>query len=1156
MPSWTQDQAEAIEATNHDTLVSASAGSGKSTVLIAHVMRLLREGGDITRLLIITFTRAAAAELREKMERELSKEAGSNAHLRKQLRALKRAQICTLHVFCSHVLRTYFQVCGIDPNARVGEDAQLIPLRQRAMAEALEEMYASEDPDAVSLQEKYGDAEIESMVDTLNAFLGNLADPEEWIAEHVPDENGVDLHPYNLVMRKEALLQLEGALAYIEQCEKVIQLEPVLAPYQEYVEKDYDKIEKGMAAVRNKQIPDLKLDTLRVRTKEPIDPVIKKKYTELRDEAKEVIKDAVKYLAYNEEESVQMIRQTLPSIRTLIRTVQSFQEKYSRYKAEKNLFDFNDLEHKCIQTLQDEGVRRQISDDYDAIFVDEYQDVSGIQEQIVRTVHSEKNTLFMVGDVKQSIYRFRQADPSLFLGKYEAFSKEADGSERKINLSQNFRSRKNILDAVNCVFSKAMRKTKQIEGEISATELDYDEDAYLKTFRSSNGDPAVQVHIIEEPKKEKQDEPREEENTELEQLKGIQLQAQQAARTIGSLICTEITEGGVTRKLTYKDIVILMRSARGKSEKVAEVLKNEGIGCYSDATGGFYEQAEVEDMVNILRVLDNPYQDIPLMSTLRCPCIGFSSERLAAIKAMGEGEKFFYKIFFSLREKEKDIAEACEKIENWRFLSGIMTVDELLRYLIRETGIYAMAGALKNGTLRQANLRLLCERAQADGARFSLRDFLSTSDIARHGEDKTTAKELSENDDVVRIMTIHKSKGLEFPVVIVMGLSDDFPKGDQPKILTDKHLGLAVEWVDTEKMIKKNTLAWKAVDKRKERENRAEEARLLYVAMTRAKDRLILMAGHKDLVAAQRRWQLPPGDYASACAKNMMEWIGQAIEPGLARGVDNLYTAENGSEWDIRFHMNTDYKQLPEDDGKFVLPVLCNDFNEEFGQRMHRTQKPHQPQKTSVTQMTHHLTPDPESPETAETKRHPVQTSPALPDRPAFMQEKKGLSAAERGTACHKVLGMMILENVKNIQDVDPRDRVLCVEKELDRMKGEGILTDEEYKVVKAEDIAGFLLSDLGQRMLRSPHIQREWGFYMMPEVTIIQGVIDLCFIEDGQWVLCDYKTDRCEGEELVKRYSGQLIWYAKALEEITGTPVKEIWIYGLHKGVSMPVKA
>lgn len=1142
MPQWTKDQQQAIDARNPELLVSAAAGSGKTAVLIEHVLKMLREGGEVTRLLIITFTRAAAAELRERLASALDKESVGNRHLREQLLDLRRAEISTLHVFCHNVIRMHFQAADVDPTARVGENTQLEPLLQRALDEAMENICAAEDDDALALTSQYKDEEIVDMAQQLYTFLRAQEKPWKWLENHLETDDSHALQPFLLLLRKECLMRLEGAQQLCDQCEKLLELPG--APQHVAVTVDADQMLIN-ELVRQARSGELIGQTIKfpTRARAPkdadYDPQLLDHYSSLRDRMKELVTEAVGMLPANMDEARGEILFTYPALRALSRMVRDMDARYAQYKEDKNLLDYGDLEHFALQALDDPRVREQVAARYDAIFVDEYQDVSAIQEAIVRAIHTRDNRLFMVGDVKQSIYRFRLADPTLFLSKYEQFEGGEQAVSRRILLSQNFRSRKNILDAVNCVFERAMRR--------GVTEIEYDEAAQLHAGLETQGDPAVQLHIISDEVEAIED------DEDDVSRKGWMYEAQLAARLIKEQLGKPIRDKEGERPLKYRDCVILLRNASGRAPHIAKILAQEGVPAYSDADGQYFDLPEVRDMMNVLRVLDNPLQDVALLSALRCPCFGFTSARLAKIRLKDETrQKPFHEVFFSLRDSEKDIQEACEKLDFWRFLSKHLTSHALIWRLLRETGLYALAGAQKDGAARQANLRLLCERAQAEGARDCLHDFLCVSDIAQHTGDATSARELGENDDVVRIMTLHKSKGLEFALVIMMELGRNFRMPTESEMIRlDAQTGIALKRCDDIARVTGHTAAGRALCCKKERELRSEEARLLYVGMTRARERLILLASPKSLEKCRATWNLPTGDYAAGCAKSMLDWIGQAVSEGLNLGHDTLFTARNGSNWDLRYHAPSEFRQYLPEETHFVQPDPSGDIDARIIRWMNRVPAPQHAQKTSVTALLRGAVLLPGEEETPETKRRALHLDTLPPELPAFMTEVK-LSAADRGTAAHKALGALDLDKIRAAQG---RNRITEVKNQLLTMQSGGVLTAEETSVVDVRDILAFLNDDLGQRMLASARVQREWGFCLMHEGILVQGVLDLCFLQDGKWVLVDYKTDRCPAENLLSMYREQILWYKKALEEITEIPVAEIWLYSLWNGRAVAVE-
>lgn len=1127
MPQWTEAQQAAIDARSSETLVSAAAGSGKTAVLIEHVLKLLREGGRVDRLLIITFTRAAAAELRERLTAALDREAASDRHLRRQMLAMRHAQICTLHVFCHHILRQHFQAADVDPLAKIGENTQLDPLLTRAVDESMEEVCASESPDDVALVTQYGDAQIVDMARELYGFLRAQADPAGWIEEKMADPAGKGLDPYLLLLRKEALMRLEGAGQLCDQALRIAErpggpdyLAASLETDKALIDAMYQEIRGGMNVWEAR---------FAARARAPkggaYDAAMTERCVNLREAMKELVKEAQSMLPGDIEEARSEVAYTLPALRALIGMVRAIDQKYALYKEQRNLLDYGDLEHMALKALEDERVRQSVANAYDAIFVDEYQDVSAIQEAIVRRVHNEKNRLFMVGDVKQSIYRFRLADPTLFLAKYESFAGDERADSRRILLSSNFRSRGNILSATNCVFERAMRR--------GATEIEYDEAAHLRAGVPTEGDPPVELHIITgdaEPDAEGDGESR----------KGWMYEAQLAARRIKSLVGTPVRDKQGERALRFRDCVILLRSASGRAPQIAKILASEGVPAYSDADAQYFDLPEVRDVMNILRVIDNPYQDIPLLSALRCPCFGFSSERLARIRLTDETrQKAFWQVFYPLRDTDEDVRSFCEKMDAWRFLARHLHTDTLILHILRDSGLYMRAGGQRDGAMRQANLRLLAERAQGEAVRFNLHTFLVTSDIARRTGDAATAREMSENDDVVRIMTLHKSKGLEFPVVILMELARHFRMpGDGELLRCDAAQGVALKRCDAEQRVTGHTAAGRALEYKRRREIRAEEARLLYVGMTRARERLILLASPRNPDNDRLAWALPAGDYAAGQADCMLDWIGQAVNEGLESGENTLFTARNGSQWEIDWHNGADFRQQLPAEAPFAIPDGTGGAPEDF----FYTPRARLPKllKTSVTALLKKGIPGEDEEETIESKRRELNIENLPQPLPDFMMEKE-TRGADRGTAMHKALCALRMD----------RD----IAEQLDLLAERGGLTDEERSLIRVSDIRAFFDSALGRRVRAAEAVKREWGFTMAEGDLLVQGVLDLCFLENGRWVLVDYKTDRCPADELPGIYGDQLRWYARALREITLQPVAELWLYSLRERRAVAVE-
>ena len=1131
---WTAGQQAAIDARNDSVLVSAAAGSGKTAVLVERVLSLLREGGRVDRMLIVTFTRAAAGEMRERIGRRLDEEGAKDAHLRRQSMRLNRAAICTLHVFCHRVLREHFQAVGIDPLCRIGEPEKLDALYKRAQDEVLESAYAQPTEDERALFDQFEDQQVVALLNQLYTFLLAQASPWAW-AEAQCEEGRAALSAWLPLLNEISMQKLSGAAELMPEMEALARRPDGPDRYIPMQEHDAALNVQLMEQAQAGMLTGGKTAFERLSTKKPgpaENPDIAEEYKELREEWKARVNEAREALPVSAERAEQDLRHALPVLRALCGLAKRTHERFFELKQRKNLLDYSDLEHLTLKALNNPDVRCAVAGSFDALFIDEYQDVSGIQEAILRALHEGfPNLLFMVGDVKQSIYRFRLADPTLFLEKYRAYSLEETAKERKILLQQNFRSDENVLLAVNEVFAHAMREKE--------TEIAYDEAAMLRPGGGQPFGAPVEIHLMVAQAEEAEEEA--EASGELSQ--GYRYEAAFVAKKIKELMrFATVREGSGSRPLRYRDIALLMRYASGRAPYIARALQTAGIPVYSDADAQFFDLPEVADMLNLLRVIDNPLQDIPLLATLRCPCFQFTEEELARIRLIERTPGTpFHIAFQTAMGQESPLGQkakaAWERLSDWRFKARHLPVDALIWRILDESGLYMRAGCQEEGELRQANLRLLVERAQGDNGREGLGVFLKDMGRLRASDDGAAAKTLGENEDVVRILTLHKSKGLEFPVVFLMEMARPFRKGDGGLLRLHGKYGMGLQYVDVEQRVTRETCAQKALSYIQEKEARAEEARLLYVGMTRARERLILVGSPRRLDSALKRWARPATAYAAGSAGCMLDWVMQSLG-GFREGQRE---GKNGSVW--RMALQPAEEAAAPVAGKTVLPELSDEGTKDplTLERMTRRVEARPPLKTSVTAMAKRLRDDRDDWESPADKRRLPEEAPL----PRFLQDDNRLTAAQRGTVTHRVLGLL--------------DEALLragrLDEALAQLRGRGLLTEEENRVLRRDWLAGFFASDLGKRALAAGTMRREWSFNMTgPYGSMIQGVIDLCFLEDGQWVLADYKTDDADGEELLRRYAPQLQWYAKALAEITGIPVRAAYLFSLRRGESYPV--
>ncbi len=1130
--NWTPEQLDAIQTDQPELLISAAAGSGKTAVLVARVLRMLRGGGEITRMLIVTFTRAAASEMRERISDALEKEI-SDPHLYRQQQRLARAHISTLHTFCQEVIRRHFELLGVDPLVRVGDEALLERLLNRAVEEAMEAAYETPTEEQEVLFDTAAPDTIAEMAERLRKFLLAMPDPWEWAEKATDPQEGSleDLPAFRLLMEMTER-RLKEAERTLDQCEDLLSDPRTPARFEKAVDADRALLQEYKAAADQGLLRggDVKFAAIPRGKKTDVDDEDgKQAYLDLRDRFKAQMKAAVGPLPGDDRQALEDDRAARRLARGLVQLTRDIQDRFLQLKNEKNVLDYSDLEHFCLRLLREERVASELSASFDALFIDEYQDISPIQEEIIQALHRD-NQLFLVGDVKQSIYRFRQADPGLFMDKYARYPLTPGQRERKILLQQNFRSAKNVLASVNQVFSHAMRE--------ETLEIEYDEAAALKPGPDAPDGPETEVHLLISADEETGEEQRVKDSAAWE--------ARFIVERIQALMKERASGEPLKPRYRYRDIVILLRSVAGRASVYAAALQQAGIPVYSDADAQYYELQEIQDVMNLLRVIDNPYQDLPLLAVCRIPCFGFTEHELAAIRIRDTSPKTpYHKVFFAHAAEDgsalgRKAADLLKRIGRWRFLCGHMPLEDFIRLLMDESGIYYLAGAAEDGQSRQANLRLLCEKAAESGTLF---DFLARTDLRAAADDSRTAKSLSDQEDVVRILTMHKSKGLEFPVVFLAGLARQFRSVSTEQPMLDKDLGIAMSMIDPEERILRHTITQYAMEACLDRKMKAEEARILYVAMTRAKERLLLYGAPAFFHTALEKWQGMADPQAALEAGCMLDWIIPALNLPQPEP-DQSFTAGNGSRWRVTLE-SVERLQAEEEEKARVRPQPETGYVSPGLEALLSARMPEgEPLKVSVSALSHHPVTEEDQTETPETKRNVSRET--MERHPRFMQEHE-LTPAERGSAVHKALGLLPYAPLREAGALTEAN----LSRMLDRMRAEERLTGQERKAVRARDLLRFLQSDLGRRALASDNVRREWPFSLRAAPDkYLQGVIDLCFMEDGAWILVDYKTDAVDSASvLVDRYRDQLSWYRKALNELTGIPVRETYLYSVRLG-------
>ncbi|GAA6390373.1 helicase-exonuclease AddAB subunit AddA [Megasphaera sp.] len=1199
--AWTNEQQAAIDSRKQTLLLSAAAGSGKTAVLVERMIRRLLDKTypiDITELLVVTFTNAAAAEMRDRVGQALMKALSEtkDPRIERQLALLPSAHISTLHSFCQYVIRKYFYTIDLDPTFSIAGQEELNLLRRQVLSDVFLSYYEDEDRAAIlyPLADMFGsDRGDDVLMDTVSrmyTYARSLAWPEHWLkASALAYETGPDTTLDDLplvepvkdfvqrVLKKDISLY-ERALYHLRQRDAFSAACDQFSSEQESLKAAAGESRWDDLRCRINAVEFSRLKTLRGLSDD--DKAIWEQCKALRDSVKKDVTKTLQpvYFSASSEDWLDGIRAMKPIMDGLVTLTLDFSKAFSAAKRDKGWLDFSDLEHLCLKILlspeatPDNPIRsaaaEELRSQYEEVLIDEYQDTNGVQELIARLVSSDDNR-FMVGDIKQSIYRFRLADPTLFMDKYRTFSRDAEARQRCIDLGRNFRSVPLVLDAVNDVFSRAMT--------MDAAGMDYGDREKLYAGRTAPEDSSwlggpTEVDLVDT-------------SGDNEGLTAFEQEARFVASRIRELLESgkmAARKDGTLESLSYRHIVILVRSMKNKADKLIEALQERGIPSYAEQRGGYFAAVEVQVMLALLRCIDNPEQDLPMAAVLRSPLVGLDETALAELRLMGDETLWQNLPAFSdsLDEADPlkaDIDDFISHFEEWRTYSRRQGVAELIQRLYADTAYVDFVGAMPGGDLRQANLKALYDRAQQyeDAGFRGLFRYLQLIDkMMEDGLDLAPAKVVSEKEDVVRIMSIHQSKGLEFPVVIVADMGKEFNRKDlQEPILFHNELGIGLKQYDSAWRMFYPTLIWSGIEAKLRWEGTAEEERVLYVAMTRARDQLILI-GH-DSKAADH-WARWADGLDPAQGNSYFDWV----MPTVADYFGNQVNAETiragafwqGDRWQLRIVSSEPAPGLTEE-------VLAGEPRLEALRRGDMTDTPipdwldrqlswqyafpkavTTAAKFSVSEVKrryHEL----QSEELAEEKGLALSPDAILPpenevqdpfdDLPPWLaDEGDGVSGAQRGTALHKAM-QYITPAADHTEGSLRRELATFVQR--------GIFSPEESSLIYVPVLAAFWRSSLGRRMAASPELHREYPFTVLlaggplPEIEggerfLIQGVIDCLFREDDGWVLVDYKSDRLEQDDDFKeRYAVQLALYKQAVEQITGIPVRETYIYSFH---------
>lgn len=1160
---WTEAQAHTIESRGKNILVSAAAGSGKTAVLIERIKQLiLQDKVDVDRFLITTFTNAASQEMRERLEQAIRKEMdqpdADRAFLKRQLDLMYKANIGTFHNFALEVMHRYFYLTELEPGFVIGDEIQVSIVKKESV-DALFETRFEEDFDRFKafLRKYSGDRNENRLKDNMIGLydeLRSVPDYFRWAKESTEwfckDDALVSTGIAQFLIQafydgiakarryyEEAAELLEDSSVLIlaakarEDVDRLDSLEEIMSIDPEPGVSRWDELDLLFRA--GEMLGDLKFNTMRATKDEKDDyEAVKEIVSALRKKGKKEIDDLrKKYFSRSRKEAEEELKQLYEDTSYLIELLEEFEQIFREKKQEKNMVDFDDVMHYAMKILDDPMAAQEYREKFAYIFIDEFQDSNMLQEIIAGKICRENN-LFMVGDVKQSIYKFRLAEPEIFRSKYELYKKEEETQSEKIDLNSNFRSKRNVTKTVNSVFEAVMD--------------DYDEDAKLHCTAPEEypGYPSRVTILDRMDMEELEDEGIESVDREIAAIARI------VAENKGKMIFD--VKKGEERSVDYRDIVILSRN-RHMIPAMEKALNDQGIPAFGENPGGYFESVEIEIFVNLLKVIDNTRRDIPLISVMHSPIFDFTAKELAGIRlAFREGS--FYQAVCSYEEagKNTEAAEPAEPVEKplqekirkmreqldyWKQLRRTVSLEELLRVLLYETGYYDYCSGLPVGKQRISNLRMLVEKAATfeESNYTGLYGFLSYIDaMKKNNLSMGEAKTIGENENVVRIMTVHKSKGLEFPVVILAGAGRTIRfRGSGGSMEMHKDCGIGLPLVNREEGWHKKTLLQRVIEGKKAAEELEEEVRILYVALTRAIDRLEIVGTVKDLESLdeERAGRSSFLDMVYAPLKQAGEEIcveSPEVMAGASPEQSGSHSAEDLMQRLRQTAQRVSTYQLSDEENSRMEQITENLSYEYPYQEAVKVKS-----KYSVTELAGGST---------------DLADEILLQKPEFTREHKGLTAAQRGTAMHLV--MERLDFAKALEQGRS-----YIQQTVEQLRSTGSLSEEEAKAIRIDQILGFFAENVGKRAARAGSLQKEREFIIQKDVSgeqaIVQGVIDCFFEEEDGMVLIDYKNSYVDSEEaeeeIRQRYAEQLALYKEALEASWGKPVKETYLYLFH---------
>ncbi len=1180
---WTNEQLSAITQKGNNILVAAAAGSGKTTVLVERIIRkIINDNVDIDKILVVTFTNAAASEMRERILTALYKQIDEdplNQRLRKQIVLLNKASICTIDAFCLDIIRNNFFEIGASSNFRIADNTELELLKQEAIEETFEELYLENDDEFNKLIELYAgykdDENLKNIILKIHNYIQSAPFPEDWLEEQIEKFNMSNIEDFSQTEWGKIILKnfrdevlnsiqiLESSKHQLDMITELSKFSLVVADdinQLKFLEQNWDNWERAHEIANN-----LKFKTW--PTDKKVVSNLKEETKKARDNVKKRISKAVSQtFIYNTEEAVEDINAMYPILKKIKDVTLKFMEKFSEKKSNKNIMDFSDIEHYALKILlkKDENgiyqkteVAKKYEEKFNEIAIDEYQDSNLVQEYILTSISNGKN-IFMVGDVKQSIYRFRQAKPELFLDKYQKYGLEPNEYGQKIKLFKNFRSRENILDTTNLIFSDIM--------SADFGEIEYDESEYLN-LGATYEEPTENVEfagkteldIIDLKKEENEDGEEIEEDNSSELLEKTEIEAKFVANRIQKLIKSKYQvydrKTGY-RDITYKDIVILLRATSNTANVFEKELLNLNIPVFSDQAENYLESIEIRTITSLLKIIDNPYRDIPLVTVMRSIIGDFTDNELIEIR-LTQNEGYFYdslkeakaspKIDGKLKEK---VINFLDKLNKWREEERYLPLNEFIQKIYEETDYYNYVRLMPNGQVRKANLKMLLDRAK-DYEKVSFKGLFNfiryLEKVKSSNSDLSSAKVIGENENVVRIMSIHKSKGLEFPVAIISRTDKKFNQKDlNESILLHQDIGFGMQYINYDRKIEYTTATKEAIKIKTKEESIAEEMRILYVALTRAKEKLIITGVENDFTKSieQKKELLEIYEKENYKINHLvlkkylsyLEWIELVYLNH--QDIENQITLNKIAKKDV---LKAEENQEEQEKRNIELPekIDYEKINEILNWQYKYKEMTNIQSKMSVTKI-------------KELKNNETQKQQHIEIKPKFMLDKTKVSSAERGTITHLILQKLDFTKEYSKEELAQFVNNLCTKNIITQIQKDSINIEKIYQIINTQFI---------KNLKNAKEIKKETPFYTYintkeiyntqnSENILVQGIIDLYYInQQNEVILVDYKTDYVEGsgEELIDKYKVQLEIYKKALEESLKEKVKHVYIYSIY---------